>query len=446
MATVLADEQSRSELPCRVAGDAPIKAFETARGIAPAIPTQSSELGVDVQILSDLVMKLAFTVPHLTTDWAAQRLCLAFNVTAELLDELRQDRFLEVLGQTGPFSFRYSISGEGRQRASRLLEICGYVGPAPVSLEAYVGFLDWQLQRLPEVTAQHVEESVADLVLPPQAVEVAGLAAASGRSLFLHGPPGCGKSSVGHLLHRALGGQLWIPHCIAVDNTIVHLFDSQSHQPAPEAVSADEAQNVDARWVCVNRPFVVVGGELTIEDLDLAYMPALGYYEAPLHMKANGGIFLLDDLGCQRTPPVALLKRWIVPLEHQVDHLTLKTGQKMQIPFRQMLIVSTNLDPDTVMEPAILRRMGYRILFDYPTEAMFREIFERYAASRQLPLHEGLIERVLQRYRQQQRPLRSCDPRDLLERVLDIAQYRNQPADLSDEQLDTAWNGYFGQA
>jgi len=441
-----ADGQPQIESPWSLANEADTSGVhETENGLVPTLPGQVAGTGIPAHVLSDLALKLAYRVPHLTTDWAAHHLCLSYHVTAELLEQLRRDRFLEVLGQTGPMGFRYAVSGPGRERAAHLTETCGYVGPAPVSLEAYSYFLERQMERLPEATPERVQASIADLVLPPEAIEIAGLATASGRSLFVHGPPGNGKSSVGHLLQRALDGRLWIPHCISVDNTVIRLFDGQCHEHAEDAVSSEEMKRVDQRWVCIRRPFVVVGGELTIDDLDLAYSPVLGCYEAPLPMKANGGIFLLDDLGCQRTPPMELLKRWIIPLENEVDYLRLQTGQKLQVPFRQMLIFSTNLDPDKVMEPALLRRLGYRIYFGNPTEERYVEIFKRYAAKYDLEPEAELIEGLIQRYRQEERPMLSCHPRDLIDRMVDIARYRRQTVKLTDELLDIAWIGYFGR-
>jgi predicted ATPase with chaperone activity len=196
----------------------------------------------------------------------------------------------------------------------------------------------------------------------------------------------------------------------------------------------------------VERPFVVVGGELTIDDLELRYSPALGYYEAPVHLKANGGTFLLDDLGCQRVDSQELLKRWIIPLEHDVDYMTLQTGQKLQVPFRQLLVISTNLDPDLVMEPAILRRMGYRLHLNYPSVEQYAAIFQRYADRRDLAVPDGLLEMLMQRYQREERPLRCCDPRDLIERVRDICRFHRRKALLSDELVNLDWKGYFGES
>ena len=223
--------------------------------------------------------------------------------------------------------------------------ISGYLGPTPVSLEAYISGLEFQFRHLPPVSPQEIEEAVSGMVLPEHARQVGGLAIMSRRSLFMHGPPGNGKTTLGHLLHNAVRGNIWIPYAIGVENEVIRLFDAECHQRAGDELSHEMAMRFDARWVNIERPFIVVGGELTIEALDLIYDASHGYYEAPLHFKANGGTFLLDDFGCQRVAPQDLLNRWIHPLERGVDFLTLRTGQQLEVPFRQLLMVSTNLDP-----------------------------------------------------------------------------------------------------
>jgi hypothetical protein len=311
-------------------------------------------------------------------------------------------------------------------------------------LDDYNRLLSWQLARLPDTPAERVNEALAVLVLPSEVAHVAGLAVSSGRSLFLFGPPGNGKTTLGGLLHQSLLGEVWVPHCILVDNDIIRVYDPRCHEDAPTGLSAEGERRIDRRWIRIKRPYLVVGGELTLESLDLIYDSARGYYEAPLHFKANGGIFLLDDLGCQRVDALQLLNRWIIPLENRVDYLTLRTGQQIQVPFRQMLVISTNIDPEKVITPALLRRMGYRLFLDYPSRDRYAETFRRYAAGRQMEVPAGLIEKLLARYQLERRPLRSCEPRDLIERACDICRFRREPVRLSKEVMDIAWVGYFG--
>ena len=300
------------------------------------------------------------------------------------------------------------------------------------------------MTRQPAVTEDDVKQSIGQLVLPEEVVEVAALATASGRSLFMFGPPGNGKTSLGLMLHRAYKGNIWIPHAISLENNVIRIFDPQVH----EQIGCEEfpAHQVDRRWIQIRRPFVVAGGEMTMEELDLAWSPSLRFYEAPPHLKANGGTFLIDDFGRQRIEPHALLNRWIIPLEHSIDHLTLVTGQKIQVPFRQMLIVATNLRVSDVADPAFLRRMGYRLHLDCPTAQDFAKIFENYANSKNLPVEDELIASVVQRYASEARDMRCSEPRDLIERAMDICRLRNHEYRLDRQIMDVAWRGYFGNA
>jgi hypothetical protein len=409
---------------------------------APLAPRDLAETGIDPAFLADLALKAGYTVPNFSTEWAARRLHLPLPLMQEVMEQLRIDRLVEVLGQDGPFSYRFAVTQRGRDRAGRLLEISGYVGPAPVSLSAYVALLEEQLASLPPASPEDVQAALASLVLPSEAVQVVGFAASSGRSLFLFGPPGNGKTTVGRLLHDSLKGELWVPHCIAVENSVIRIFDAQCHQLAP--LSVVPSFPVDTRWARIRRPFMVVGGELTLQAFDLTYNPSVRYYEAPLHFKANGGLFLIDDFGRERIEPQQLINRWISPLEHQVDHLALHTGQKIQVPLRLLLVIATNLDLKTVTDAAFLRRLGYRLYLGQPASDQYVKIFERYASSQGTVVEPGLVARLLEHYRNTGRELRCCEPRDLIERAKDICRYRGQPFALNDEILDLAWVAYFG--
>jgi predicted ATPase with chaperone activity len=409
---------------------------------APATPVQLDETGIDRAVLIDLTLKLAYTTTQFSTEWAARQLHLSLPVIAELLQQLTNEQMVQVLGQTGPFNYRYTISARGRERAQRLFEVSGYVGPAPVSLESYTAMLDWQMAHAPKASLERVREVLSELVLSDEAVQLAGLALSSWRSLFLFGPSGNGKTSLARMLHNAMSGDLWIPHCIGVESNIIRVFDPRCHHVVESPIEG--SARIDPRWVRIRRPMIVVGGELTIHSLDLAYSSSLRYYEAPLHFKSNGGIFLIDDFGRQRVDPHQLLNRWIIPLEHQIDHLAFHTGQKITVPFRQMLIFATNLNPEEVTDPAFLRRMGYRLQLSKPTAERYAQIFQRYAASVGQPVEPGVITRILQRYQSEKRELRCCEPRDLIERVLDLSRFRARQPELNDELLNLAWTGYFG--
>jgi hypothetical protein len=410
---------------------------------APTAPIHARDTGLDPVMLGNLILKAAYTVPQFTAQWAAQRLRLPQTLLSEVFEQHRTDHLLDVLGQAGPFGFRYAITKNGRERVARLLEISGYIGPAPVTLASYAAMMDWQVAQAPEVTKHEAASALAELVLDEEDALLAGLAASSGRSLFIFGPPGNGKTSLGRALHSALRGDLWIPHCIAVEENIIRVFDPQLHHPAEGPIG--EPWALDQRWVRVRRPLVVGGGEMTLNSCDLVYSEALRYYEAPLHLKANGGTFLIDDFGRQRVDPHELLNRWIIPLEHRVDYLTMHTGQKIQVPLRQFLVIATNLDLDAVTDPAFLRRMGYRLYLGKPTPVRYAAIFERYARGQELPLGPDLVVGLLNRYQAEKRELRCCEPRDLIERARDICRFTGRLTVLDDEVMNLAWDGYFGR-
>jgi SpoVK/Ycf46/Vps4 family AAA+-type ATPase len=227
-----------------------------------------------------------------------------------------------------------------------------------------------------------------------------------------------------------------------VGNTVVRLFDDQVHQRVE--VAAARHAGVDQRWVRIRRPLVVVGGELTLDFLDLIYSPTMRYYEAPPHLKANGGVFLVDDFGRERVSPEQLLNRFITPMEHHIDYFSLTTGQKIQVPLRHVLIIATNLSTERVTDPAFLRRMGYRVYLGPPTPEDYARIFREYAQRHGAAVAPELIDRLLARYRAQDRELRACEPRDLIERARDICRFHGQPLELTPQVLDLAWTGYFG--
>ncbi|HEX8199375.1 MAG TPA: hypothetical protein VF590_02730, partial [Isosphaeraceae bacterium] len=407
--------------------------------LAPAAAWDLAEMDVEEAVLADLALKAAFLSSEVNTATIAQRIALPLYLVAKLMERLRTAHLVEVLGEAGPLGYRYAATQRGRERAAQLMAVSGYVGPAPVSLEAYTAVTRWQRAPADPVTPERVVAALADLVLPDDVKLLAGLAVATGRALFVFGPPGNGKTTLGKLLHETLPGAIWVPHCINVDSSIIRVFDVQVHQPAEPL-----AGPVDARWVRIRRPFIIGGGELRIESFDLIDSPSLRYYEAPLHLKANGGLLLIDDFGRQRVQPHELLNRWIIPLEYEVDYLNLRTGQKIEVPFLQSLIIATNLDPMGVMDPAFLRRMGYRLQLHAPTPDQYAEIFRRHAARAGVAAPEDQVERLLDRYRLERRELRGCEPRDLIDRALELRRFRGGPPELTEEDLDLAWSGYFG--
>ena len=412
--------------------------------LAPRAPQDIASVGDEKAALTEMAMKLASTVARFNTEWVAEQLHLSFNLTREILERLAQEGLIEELWQTGGGSSHYRITEQGKTYSIHLMEACGYVGPAPVPLDTYGEMLSWQFKNSPPVKPEHVINSLAQMVLPKKSAQLAGLAVSSGRSLFVYGPSGNGKSTLGRSIHAAMPGDYWIPYAISVGASVIRVFDDHCHEKVDHQNLA-KVDTIDHRWVRIRRPMVIVGGELTLDMLDLIYSPAFKFYEAPPHLKANGGVFLVDDFGRERVSPEQLLNRFITPMEYQIDYFTLRTGQKIQMPLKHVLIIATNLSPETVTDPAFLRRMGYRLFLGSPTDEQYTQIFNAYAQRVGAAVPAGAIERLLERYHTQGRELRACEPRDLIERSRDICSFHNRSLELTNKVLDLAWTGYFGE-
>jgi hypothetical protein len=437
MAAPAAPEQTREKDPnlpalCRVGGV-----------VAPRAPHKVDASGLSEMELFGHLVRLAYTVPRFTTEWAVKQLLISPQLIDELLTKACHDGVLEQLWATSQSSAHYRITDQGREHAGRLNDLCRYVGPIPVSLDAYGAMLRWQFAHTPALSPEHMQNALGGLVLSEKATELAGLGASSGRSLFIYGPPGNGKSSLGRLIRDALPGDYWIPHAISVGETVIRIYDPQMHQRAESP--SDRPDVIDQRWVRIKRPLIIVGGELTLELLDLVYIPSVRFYEAPPHLKANGGVFLVDDFGRERVSPEQLLNRFITPMEYQIDYCTLRTGQKIMVPLRHVLIIATNLSLETVTDPAFLRRMGYRIYLGPPNEQEYVQIFRQYAEKCGVAPTQEIIDQILERYKAQNRELRACEPRDLIERARDICRFHGKPLELTPNVLDLAWTGYFGE-
>jgi hypothetical protein len=316
-----------------------------------------------------------------------------------------------------------------------------------VPLAAYVAEMHALAGRRSYVDRDRLRQGFSHLVVRDNVFEQLGPALNAGKAVFLYGPPGNGKTVIAEGLGRALGGDMYVPHAIEVDGQIIKVFDPINH----ESLDADEsaatvvtAAQRDRRWVRIRRPVVMVGGELTLDMLDLAYNPLTKFYEAPMQMKASGGVFLVDDFGRQRVRPEELLNRWIVPLESRVDYLTLHTGKKFQVPFDVFVVFATNLDPASLVDEAFLRRIPYKIAVESPSLDEFSQIFELNCQRRHLRYHSVMVAYLQRRHYQPfGRPLRACHPRDLLDQVIAICRYRGIPPKISRELLDRACMSYF---
>jgi predicted ATPase with chaperone activity len=404
----------------------------------PSVPLKAENTGLDFGFLADLALKTVYADANCTTERAAEKLKLSMPVAEELLQHLYREKFIEIRGLISYGNNRYGMLDRGWQRAQQLLQMNGYIGPAPVSLQAYSDMVLRQSAAREAVEPEAVRAAMSGLVLPGGTVQTLGLVANSRRSLFMTGPAGNGKTTIAVALHSAQQGEIWIPHAIEVDGQVIKVFDLHNHQPVPVDGRYDE------RWLRIKRPIVIVGGELTIETMDLIYSNTVRFYEAPFQMKSNGGTLVIDDFGRQRVDPHDLLNRWIVPLEGRIDYLTLHTGKKIEVPFEQLLIFATNLDPSDLVDDAFLRRMGYRLYVNPPDREMYSSIFEQFCRNNGFEHDPKRLEFVFRLYEADKRPLRGCEPRDLILRCADVCRYENRPMVLTDELLQLAWKNYFG--
>jgi len=276
-------------------------------------------------------------------------------------------------------------------------------------------------------------------VLPEALLQTLGCVINSRSSLFLSGPPGTGKTAVAERINAALAGSIWIPYAIESEGEIIRIYDPHYHR----RVSEKPAER-DSRWVEIERPMIMVGGELTLENTALSWSESGRFYEAPVQIKANGGTLVIDDFGRQRIPAQELLNRWILPLERRVDYLALRNGKKIELPFEQLVVFSTNLDEDRMVDEASLRRLGYRARIDPPSTVDYVEIFKRAAAKHKIAFDQSTLSHLLAKYTEEGRAPKSCEPRDLLNRVKDICQFRGLALHLTSELIDLAWNNYIG--
>jgi DNA-binding PadR family transcriptional regulator len=412
----------------------------TTDGLLPTQPATAEDSGLDFGFLADLALKTVYADTSCTTQRAAQRLALSLGVVDTLLQHLYREHFIEIRETISPQNRRYAMLDRGWERVRRLLDLNTYIGAAPVSLNAYSAMVKRQEEVRPPVNHDAIRAALTSLVLPETLLQVIGVVANSRRSLFITGAPGNGKTSIARALHSALEGDIWIPRAIAVDGHIINIFDSHNHVP----VDPQPAPPYDQRWIKIQRPLVIVGGELTIESMDLTYDQTVKFYEAPFQVKSNGGTLLIDDFGRQRLEPRDLFNRWIIPLENHVDYLTLHTGKKIQVPFEQLLIFASNLDSADLAEEAFLRRLGYRLTVERPSPETYGRIFRKYVEGCRLRYDPRLVDGLLARYEHEQRDMRSCHPRDLVDRCRDICRYENRPFMLSKELLERAWLYYFG--
>ncbi|MCH8148448.1 MAG: AAA family ATPase [Planctomycetes bacterium] len=376
----------------------------------------------------------------------ADQIKLPFVLTEELLRRLKQDRLIGYRGSASLNDYVCELTDLGRERARRLAAYCSYFGSAPVSLRDYITSVKAQSLEGQHPTEEDLRNAFDDLLISPKIFAKLGPAVNSGRGMFLYGFPGNGKTSIAQRITKVFGHHIWIPRALGVDGEIIRLFDPMSHAESPPEKSdglLDKSQ-VDHRWVRIRRPTIIAGGELTMENLEVSSNASTGICESPIQLKSNCGTLVIDDFGRQRIQIDELLNRWIVPLENRVDYLNLPNGKKIQVPFDQLIVFSTNLEPRDLVDEAFLRRIPYKIEICDPSEDDFHELFRMMCPKMGCPYDESAINYLLEKhYRGADRPLRCCHPRDLLLQIRNHCLYEKQPIELNPKTIDLAVEIYF---
>jgi predicted ATPase with chaperone activity len=421
---------------------------------------KQDELGIPSSIITDLIFRLLFNEGDVSVTRFSEVMRLHAQLLDDVLARLQQEHLIEVVkaGRLGRLSYTYTLTDAGKNRARDALERSQYIGPAPVNIESYKKALLFQTSNKVDIGPEAVKRALKFLVLPDNFHRRVGPAVSSRSSLFLYGPPGNGKTTIAQAVAKLLGGSapIYLPYSLVVGGQIVQVFDPLIHIPwedkfpgrLSEGLSGGsktaQFNKLDQRWGLFQRPGVMVGGELTMDSLDLRFDPIAKFYEAPLQMKANGGMMLIDDFGRQRMTPQELLNRWIVPLESGFDFLRMQTGQTIEMPFRQLIIFATNLDPSDLVDAAFMRRIQMKVEVGGPDEKLFYQIFTAMCKVNNVPFDkDGFMHLISKWYRNGDQVMQAVHPRDILNTLVAICEYESIPPQLTPELIDEACASYF---
>lgn len=410
-------------------------------------PVTIAESGLDTELLLDLALKHFYDTGVLDLHQLADRMALTGNVIEEILAFLRKDARIEVLAaKENSAGVRYQLTDLGRAEAKNAYSRSGYIGRAPITINHYRQLVEAQSVFNFTINKEQLQAAFADVVIEDHLYDQLGPALHSGRAILVYGPAGSGKTFVCKHLARCLSGPIHLPHAISVGREIIQFFDPLIHIPVykvSEKANYQFQNRTDQRLILCARPVAISGGELTMDSLELRYDPVTRINQAPIQLRANNGIYIVDDMGRQRISPVDLLNRWIVPMEEHIDYLTLGTGQHFPVPFDTVLVFSTNLHPLELADEASLRRLGYKIQFTAISKEQFTLIWENVCRQRSVTLEENVLECVFKLYDETRRPFLPCQPRDLIGMGLDMAAFKNNKGHLSKENIMLAWETYF---
>ena len=408
------------------------------RKFYPTAPDNLNQTGLNEKLIEDLIFKLLHSRGVLTGRQIAGEICLPFKSIEHILLDLKQQLFLAYKSDSGMNDFVYMLTEQGRTKAIIGVESSAYVGSAPVPFTEYLKSVESQSIQKENPGLEELQDAFHDLVLEQYVFYTLGPAINSGRGVFLYGAPGNGKTSIAKRIHKCFKDAIYIPKTLLIGGELLKFYDPQWHNAVE-----DKGHQYDRRWIKVERPAVIVGGEMDLDSLGIKYNPQTKISEAPLQMKANCGTFVVDDFGRQRISPRDLLNRWILPLEKRIDFLTLSNGIKFQVPFDELLIFCTNIDPKELLDEAFLRRIPYKVKLKDPSEEKFRHIMKFMAPKYDIEYDDAMVDYLIMNYFHEKRPFRSCHPRDILEQIVNASAYQRIKPRLTKGLIKLAAFNYF---
>lgn len=427
---------------------------ELAKFTSPYPPTPQTfeEMGLPENLLAHLFLKHAYFRYHFSIREMSEALKIPMQLVDLLLDYLKQQKFVDVsprdVLRPAPghlaSELRYILSDSGKEAAEQYLDFNNYVGPVPVSLEDYWDWVEFQTILQVEINEAQLREAFREYVVPEKLFEEIGPAVVSGRSLFLFGPSGNGKTVLARCIGEIFDDEpVFIPYALYVQGQIIRVFDESNHQPVSSLLDGP-AQGRDMRWIMCRRPVIIAGGEMTEAALEAKYNPVSKYYEAPHQIQANNGVFIIDDLGRQKIAPKELLNRWMYPLEMRQDFCNLHTGQQFSVPFDQLIVFCTNFDPSSLADEAFFRRIRHKVFIGYISPEQYLEIFRRVCEKYDLDFDEKVVLEIMEHYYiKNSRPFRACHPRDIIDKLRDRAKFKGKAPRLTYQDLDLACQTYF---